>query len=314
MKKKRICIVTPCYNEEANVQEVYRQVKEQFKKLPGYQYHHIFIDNASKDRTVSILKDLASKDKNVRIIVNSRNFGPLRSPYHGLLEADGDAVILLVADLQDPPEMIPKFIEQWEAGFKVVLGIKTSSAESWFMFLVRKFFYYLIGVLSDTTVQLTKNNTGFGLYDRQIIQILRGLKDANPYLRGMISELGFPSAKIPYKQPARAGGKSSHNFYVNYDFAMQGIVNHSKLPLRMATFSGFLLSGLCALVALGYLVAKLLFWTEFQLGIAPLVVGVFLFASVQLFFIGILGEYIGAIHTQVLKRPLVIEKERVNFD
>lgn len=306
-----ISIVTPCYNEEENVEEVYRQVKEVFASLPEYGYEHIFIDNASKDRTVAILKRLASEDRNVKIIVNSRNFGHIRSPYHALLQSRGDAAIFLVADLQDPPTLIKPFLEKWREGFKIVLGIKTQSRETPGMFLVRKLYYDLVSRLSE--VELTKNNTGFGLYDRQIIEILRRIDDPYPYFRGLISDIGFESAKIEYTQPARMRGITKNNFYTLYDIAMLGITNHSKVPLRLSAMLGFLMSGLSLLVAMGYLVAKLLFWNYFTLGMAPIIIGIFFFSSIQLFFIGIIGEYIGSIHTQVLKRPLVIEKERINF-
>ena len=307
-----ISVVSPCFNEEDNVEEVYRQVKEIFAGLPRYRYEHIFIDNASRDRTVQILKRLAKDDGNLKIIVNSRNFGHIKSPYHGLLQAKGDAVILLVSDLQDPPAMIRDFIEKWEEGYKVVLGVKTQSKETPAMFLVRKMYYEFIGRLSE--IELTKNNTGFGLYDRRIIEILREVNDPYPYFRGLVSEIGFESAKIEYTQPARERGITKNNFYTLYDIAMLGITNHSKVPLRLAAMLGFLMSAVSLLIAVGYFIAKLIFWNQFSLGVAPLVIGLFFFSSVQLFFIGIIGEYVGSIHTQVLKRPLVIEKERVNFD
>jgi polyisoprenyl-phosphate glycosyltransferase len=307
-----ISIVTPCYNEEENVAELYRQVQQIFATLPDYRYEHIFIDNASRDRTVEILKGIAAADRNVKIIVNSRNFGHIRSPYHALLQAQGDAVILLVADLQDPPPLIRDFIETWEKGYKIVLGVKTQSKETAAMFLVRKIYYDFIGRLSE--IELTKNNTGFGLYDKKIIEILRGINDPYPYFRGLVSDIGFESAKIEYTQPARKRGITKNNFYTLYDIAILGITNHSKVPLRIATMLGFCMSALSLLLAMGYFIAKLIFWTQFSIGIAPLMIGLFLFSSVQLFFIGIIGEYIGSIHTQVLHRPLVIEKERINFE
>lgn len=309
---KLISIVTPCYNEEENVRDVYEQVKAVFADLPSYRYEHIFIDNASVDGTADILKEIAEADKNVKIILNARNFGHIRSPIHALLQAQGDAVILMVADLQDPPELISKFLSRWAEGFKVVLGVKPSSRESFTMSLVRRLYYRTIGRIAD--VQLIPDFTGFGLYDREVINIIRGLKDPYPYFRGLISELGFEYATIPFVQPRRCRGITKNNFYTLYDIAMLGITSHSKVPLRIATMAGFTLSGVSLLIALGYLIAKLLFWESFSLGFAPILIGIFFFASVQLFFIGILGEYIGAIHTQVLKRPLVIEKERVNFD
>ncbi|AIQ55084.1 glycosyltransferase family 2 protein [Paenibacillus sp. FSL R7-0331] len=306
-----ISIVTPCYNEEENVEELYNQVKEVIGGLEGYDYEHIFIDNASKDRTVSILKEISAKDKNVKVIVNSRNFGHIRSPYHGLLQATGDAVILLVADLQDPPGMIRDFVAKWEEGYKIVLGVKSQSHESPVMFAIRRMYYRFINRVSE--IELTKNNTGFGLYDQQIIQILREIDDPYPYFRGLISDVGFESYKIEYTQPVRKRGITKNNFYTLYDMAMLGITNHSKIPLRLAAMLGFGMSALSLLVAIVYLLAKLIFWNYFSLGTAPLIIGLFLFSSVQLFFIGILGEYIGSIHTQVLKRPLVVEKERINF-
>lgn len=309
---KLVSIVTPCYNEEENVAELYRQVQEIIATLPEYRFEHIFIDNDSRDRTVEILKEIAAKDKSVKIIVNSRNFGHLRSPTHGIMQAHGDAVILLVADLQDPPPMIRDFVRKWEEGYKVVLGVKTNSEETPAMFMIRKMYYNLIGRLSD--IELTKNNTGFGLYDRCIVDSLRRLDDPYPYFRGMVSEIGFEKAIIEYLQPRRKRGITSNNFYTLYDTAMLGITNHSRVPLRVATLLGFAMSAMSLLVSVGYLIAKLIFWERFTAGMAPVVIGLFFFSSVQLFFIGILGEYIGLIYTQVQKRPLVIEKERVNFD
>lgn len=308
---KTISIVTPCYNEEENVRELYNQVKAVFAEMPDYIYEHIFIDNASKDRTVAILKEIAKDDHNAKIIVNSRNFGHIRSPYHALLQAEGDAAILLVADLQDPPGMIKDLVAKWEEGYKVVLGVKTQSHESKAMFAIRKMYYNFINRVSE--IELTKNNTGFGLYDKQIIHILKEIDDPYPYFRGLISDIGFESYKIEYVQPVRKRGITKNNFYTLYDIAMLGITNHSKIPLRLAAILGFTMSALSMLVALGYLLAKLIFWNYFSLGTAPLIIGLFLFSSVQLFFIGIIGEYIGSIHTQVLKRPLVVEKERINF-
>lgn len=307
-----ISIVTPCFNEEANVRELYGQVKEIFASLPGYQYEHIFIDNASRDRTVSILKEIAGSDRQVKVIVNARNFGHIRSPYHAMLQARGEAVVFLAADFQDPPELIREFLAKWEEGYRIVIGVKKQSEESAVLFTIRKAYYDLVSRLSD--VELIKNFTGFGLYDRSVVEIVRGIDDPYPYFRGLICEIGFEKAVIEYVQPTRKRGITKNNFYTLYDIAMLGITNHSKVPLRLATMTGFTLGTLSLLVALGYFIYKLIFWENFSVGIAPLVIGLFFFASVQLFFIGIVGEYIGAIHTQVLKRPLVIEKERVNFD
>lgn len=306
-----VSVVTACYNEEENVANLYQQVKDVFNKLDTYTYEHIFIDNSSGDKTVEILKEIAKTDKNVKIIVNTRNFGHIRSPYHALLQASGSAVISLVADLQDPPAMIADFLQKWEQGYKVVLGVKTASKESAMMFAIRKVYYNLITKLSD--IELVKNFTGFGLYDSAVIDVLRQINDPYPYFRGLIAELGFESVKIEYTQPARKRGITKNNFYTLYDMAMLGFVNHSRIPLRLATMLGFTMATLNFIIATGYLIAKLIFWNKFSFGMAPVIIGIFMFSSVQLFFIGIIGEYVGSIHTQVQKRPLVIEKERINF-
>jgi glycosyltransferase involved in cell wall biosynthesis len=308
-----LTILTPCFNEEGNVREVYSQVKATMQSLPSYDYDHLFIDNSSTDGTVSILRELAAADKRVKVIVNTRNFGHVRSPYHGLLQARGDAVMSCVADLQDPPELIPQFVRKWEDGFKVVIGVKQGSRESWLMSRTRKFYYWLVGRLSSD-VELVHNFTGFGLYDREVIEQFRSTDEQYPYFRGLVSDFGYARAEIQYAQPPRTSGHTKNDFFSLYDVAMLGITNHSKVPLRLATMAGFAISVLSLLVALGYLVAKLMFWDQLQLGLAPLLIGIYFFGAVQLFFIGVLGEYIGAIHTQVHKRPLVVEKERINFD
>jgi polyisoprenyl-phosphate glycosyltransferase len=307
-----LTILTPCFNEEANVREVYEQVKATMRTLPGYDYEHLFIDNASKDKTVDILRELAAADKRVKVIVNTRNFGHVRSPVHALLAARGDAVQSCVADLQDPPELIPQFVRKWEEGYKIVVGIKTASHESRPMFFIRRMYYWLIGRLSD--FELIPNFTGFGLYDRDVLERLRETDEQYPYFRGLICDFGYERAEIAYTQPVRKRGITKNNFYSLYDIAMLGITNHSKVPLRIATMAGFTISMLSLLVAIGYFIAKLMFWNELQLGTAPLLIGIYFFGAVQLFFIGILGEYIGSIHTQVHKRPMVVEKERINFD
>jgi glycosyltransferase involved in cell wall biosynthesis len=312
MTKKLISIVTACYNEEENVLELYERVKRVMSSLNAYTYEHIFIDNASKDKTVAILRQIAGRDRNIKVIVNTRNFGHIRSPQHALMQPEGDAVISIVADLQDPPEMIPDFIRKWEEGYKIVIGIKAESEESSIFFAIRKLYYNIIGKLSE--INLIKNFTGFGLYDQKVIEILRQIDDPYPYFRGLICDIGYERAEIPYVQPVRRRGFTKNNFYTLYDMAMLGITNHSKVPLRLATMTGFILAILSLIVALGYFVYKLIFWNSFNMGVAPLVIGLFFFSSVQLFFIGIIGEYIGSIHTQVLKRPRVVEKERINFD
>ena len=310
--KKLISVMMPCYNEAENVEQAYREVRRIFENLPQYDYEHIFIDNASTDQTVDILKRLAAEDRRLKIIVNTRNFGHIRSPYHGILQASGAAVICLASDLQEPPSLIPEFLEWWEQGFKMVRGVKSQSEESALMFAIRKMYYNFINRVSD--IKLLKNSTGFGLYDRCVIEELRKIDDPYPYFRGLVSDIGFPSHEIEYTQPMRKRGISKNNFYTLYDIAMLGITNHSKVPLRLATMLGFAMAIASFLIAMGYLVAKLIFWDQFSLGTAPLIIGLFFLGSVQLFFIGIIGEYIGAIYTQVQKRPLVVEKERINFD
>ena len=301
----------PCYNEAENVEHAYREVRRIFENLSQYDYEHIFIDNASTDQTVDILKKLAAEDRRLKIIVNTRNFGHIRSPFHGILQAGGAAVICLASDLQEPPSLIPEFLKWWEQGFKMVRGVKSQSEESALMFAIRKMYYNFINRVSD--IKLLKNSTGFGLYDRCVIEELRKIDDPYPYFRGLVSDIGFPSHEIEYTQPMRKRGISKNNFYTLYDIAMLGITNHSKVPLRLATMLGFAMAIASFLIAMGYLVAKLIFWDQFSLGTAPLIIGLFFLGSVQLFFIGIIGEYIGAIYTQVQKRPLVVEKERVNF-
>jgi len=310
---KKISILTPCYNEEENVNNLYNATKKQFDALPQYAYEHVFIDNCSTDRTVAILKEIAKEDKNVKIIVNARNFGHIRSPYYGILQCTGDCVIPLFADLQDPPEIIPQMLEKWEEGYAIVTCVKNKSKENPIMFFIRKVFYNMLSRLSET--EQIKNFTGFGLYDKKFIDILKNeVEDPYPYFRGLIGELGYNRTEITYTQQRREHGKTKNNFYTLYDIAMLGFINHSKLPLRLASFIGFGVAIISLLVAIVYFVYKLIYWNDFSTGTAPLVIGLFFFSAVQLFFIGIIGEYIGAIHTQVKKRPYVIEKERVNFE
>jgi len=309
---KLISIVTPCYNEEGNVGKLYEMVKDIMEsKLSNYSYEHIFIDNASEDNTIKVLKKIAYEDKNIKIIVNSRNFGHMRSPVYGMFQASGDAVILIVSDLQDPPEVIPQFIEKWEKGDDIVLAIKNSSEESKLMFSIRKFYYGILSRLSE--IDVFQNFTGFGLYDRKVMDSIKQLKDPYPFFRGMVAEVGFKVAKINYIQPARQKGITKNNFYTLYDIGILGIISNSKIPLRMAIFIGFTFGMLSFLIGIGYFVAKLLYWETMTFGTAPLIIITSFMFSIMLFFIGIVGEYIGAIYTQLLNRPLVFEKERVNF-
>lgn len=311
-RKLLISIVTPCFNEADNVIELARRIRAQMECFPQYRYEHIYIDNASSDETVERVKELAAEDTRIKLIVNQRNFGHIRSPMHGVLEARGQAIILMASDLQDPPELIPEFITQWEAGYKIVVGQKKTTAETFSMSIVRKLFYRTIGRISD--VKLIPDFTGFGLYDRSVIDVVRQIDDPYPYFRGLIADLGFDYATIPFDKPRRVRGITKNNFYTLYDMAMLGITSHSKVPIRLATMIGFSLSVISLLVSIAYLILKLIFWEHFSVGTAPILVSLFFFASVQLFFIGIIGEYVASIHTQIMKRPLVTEKLRINFE
>ena len=308
-----ISIVSGCYNEEENVRELWQRITRVLAdSLPNYDYELILIDNCSTDRTVEILREVCRQDKRVKVILNNRNFGHVRSGYHAMQQATGDAIVCMASDLEDPPEMIPDFVRKWEEGYKVVLAQKTSSAEFFVMFLVRKAYYYLVNRLSE--VPLVKNVTGFGIYDRRVIDDIKRIGDPYPYLRGLICDLGYEQYLIPFHKPVRKRGFTKNNFYTLYDLGMLGITNHSKVPLRLAVFAGCIIGTLSMLVAFGYLIYKLLYWERFQAGSAPIVLGIFFLGAVQLFFVGILGEYIGSIYTQVLRRPPVIERERINFD
>ena len=308
---KTITVVAACFNEEGNVEELYIQVRDVFAELSTYRWEIIFIDNASTDGTVALLRKIAGSDDRVKVIVNARNFGAVRSGFYALLQAQGDGVVAMAADLQDPPAMIRDFVDKWESGYRVVLAVKTRSKESRLFYLLRTAYYSMVKRLAE--IELTAHSTGFGLYDQSVINVLRGIDDPYPYFRGMISDIGFESAKVPFTQPHRKRGITKNNFYALYDLAMLGLTSHSKVPLRLAAMLGFAMSFCSFAVAVAYFLYKLINWYSFPVGQAPIVIGLFLFSSVQLFFIGILGEYIGAIHTQVLHRPLVVERERINF-
>lgn len=310
MKRKTVSIVTPCYNEEENLEELYLRIRNVMGNL-DYDYEHILIDNASTDKSEKILRHLATEDKHVKVIFNTRNFGHIRSPYYAVMQASGDVVIAMASDLQDPPERIPEFIKNWENGFKIVIGVKNKTQSPGLFHILRTIYYRVLRQLSD--VPLIENFTGFGLYDKHVIEIIRGFDDPYPYFRGMIADIGFDIARIEFTQPRRKRGISKNNFYTLYDLAMLGLTGYTKIPLRLATMVGFGSSAISFLVGLVYLVYKLFFWQQFSLGSAPIVIGLFFLGSVQLLFLGIVGEYIGAIYTQVMKRPLIIEKERLNF-
>lgn len=309
---KTISVVSSCFNEEGSLRELYDRLLAVFTQLPGYCYEIIIADNCSTDRSREILREIAAGDPQFKVILNANNFGSLRSPFHALMQAKGDAVVLLCSDLQETPELILEFVKQWEAGYQVVCGVKPKSHENPMMFQIRRLYYNLLASCSETPQIL--NFTGFGLYDRKVITAIGKYTEPSPYFRGLISEIGFKRIEVAYTQAARKHGHTKNNIFTLYDMAMTGFVNHTKLPLRLATFSGFSLALLSLLVAISYFVYKLLYWDTFTLGLAPIVIGLFFFSSVQLIFIGTIGEYIGAIWTQVKNKPVVIEDERINFN
>ena len=311
--KKKISVVIPTYNEEGNVKPLAQAIVDVMEnELPEYNYEIIFIDNHSKDKTKMYLRQMCKENKHIKAIFNARNFGQLRSPVYGLKQAYGDCVIRMCADFQDPVDMIVKFVREWEQGWKIVVGIKKSSKEKKFMYFVRTCYYKLIRKITD--IDHIEHFTGFGLYDKDFVDVVRDLHDPMPYLRGIIAELGYDYKEIPYQQQKRKAGKSKNNFYSLYDYAMIGITSYSKVVLRMATFLGLFVGGASFVVAIVYLILKLLYWDRFSAGIAPLVIGVFFLGAMQLFFIGLLGEYVLSINTRVLDRPLVVVEEKLNFE
>jgi glycosyltransferase involved in cell wall biosynthesis len=310
---KKISILIPTYNEQDNVELLYKEVIKVFKKnLPNYKYEIVFIDNYSRDKTREKLEKICLSDKNVKVIFNAKNFGQFNSPFYGLLQTTGDATILMCADFQDPIDMIHKFVTEWENGYKIVIGIKTRSKENKLMYVLRSMYYKLIKKLSD--VQQIEHFTGFGLYDKDFITVLSNLEDSQPYLRGIVSELGYERKEIPYVQAKRLNGKTSNNWYKLYDAAMLGITSYTKIIMRLATIFGFILSGITMLIAIIYFILKLIYWDKFPAGIAPMLIGIFFLGSIQIFFIGFLGEYILNINARVMKRPLVVEEKRINFE
>ena len=308
-QRGHVGLVLPCYNEEGNVEELHERLVKVFEGLPDYTFEMLFIDNASTDGTVAQVKALMARDPRVKLIINARNFGHIRSPFHGMMQAAGDSVIVMCTDLQDPPELIPQFLEQWRRGASMVLGQKRTSQESPSFFALRGLYYKVARALAE--VPLLEHVTGFGLYDRRVIEIMRGFADPYPYSRGMIAEIGLPYVTIPYDQPLRTRGITKNNFYTLLDLALLGITSYSKTPLRLATILGFSLSGLSLAVAVGFLFLKLAFWYSLPAGYAPAVIGIFFLGSVQIFLIGLLGEYVSAALTQVRHRPLVVERERL---
>ena len=309
---KTISVVVPCYNEEENVQAMADAIRETFRsELPEYRYEIIFIDNDSSDRTRDIIRLLCREDRGIKAIFNAKNFGQFNSPYYAMLQSTGDCTILMAADFQDPVEMIPRFVLEWEYGYKIVIGIKSASQENRFMYWLRGCYYKTIKRLSD--VEQIEQFTGFGLYDRDFINVLRELDDPTPFLRGIVAELGYRRKEIPYTQPKRRAGKTSNNFYRLYDAAMLSITSYTKAGLRLATIAGSFCSLVSIIVAFVYLIMKLLYWDRFPAGMAPLLIGMCFLGSVQIFFIGMVGEYVLSINQRVMKRPLVVEEERLNF-
>ena len=313
MSRKSISIVSGCFNEKDNIRELYERIKSVMTNFPEYDWNLTLGDNCSTDGTREIIRELAAEDKRLRAIFNSNNFGHIRSPMNVFIQADADAVITLCSDLQDPPELIADMIRQWEQGNKVVIAVRQKTECGFLMEFFRRCYYSLLKKMAPEE-KLSSGFTGFGLYDRCFMDALKKYKDPYPYFRGIVSEIGFKRAELPFVQPKRKYGETKNNFFTLYDMAMSGFVNHTKLPLRLAVFSGFFIAFLSLLTALGYFIYKLCNWNNFQVGMAPLVIGLFFFSAIQLIFIGILGEYIGAIYTQVKNKPLVIEEERINFD
>lgn len=310
---KKISILIPCYNEEENVEPISRAVITTMERdLPQYDYELVFIDNDSTDRTRSILRGLCAENHRIKAIFNAKNFGQFNSPYYGILQVTGDCVIEMVADFQDPVELIPQYVKAWEDGYKIVIGIKTSSKENRFMYALRTMYYKAIKKLSD--VEQIEHFTGSGLYDRDFIEVLRSLDDPTPFLRGIVAELGYRRKEIPYEQPKRRAGKTHNNFFRLYDAAMLSITSYTKAGLRLATLIGAFSGVVSMVVAVVYLVMKLIWWDRFPAGMAPMLIGMLFLGSVQIFFIGMVGEYVLSINQRVMKRPLVVEEERLNFD
>lgn len=309
---KTISILVPTYNEEKNVELLYGALINEFRtNVKNYDYEIVFIDNCSKDKTREKIVNLCQKDKKVKAIFNAKNFGHIRSPYYGMMQTTGDCTISVVADFQDPVDMIHKFVKEWEDGYKIVIGIKNTSKENGLMYFMRSCYYKLIKKVSDT--EQIEHFTGFGLYDKEFMDVLRQLKDPMPYFRGIISEIGFERKEINYEQPKRLHGKSKNNFFTLYDMAMLGITSYSKVMVRIATMLGFVISAISVLVGLVYLVLKLIYWNRFPAGTTPMVIGVFFMGSIQLLFLGLIGEYVLNINTRVMNRPLVVEEKRINF-
>ncbi len=312
MERKKISVMIPCYNEEENARPIYEAVRSELQKgCPQYDYEILFIDNKSRDNTRTVIRQICGEDPNVKAIFNARNFGQFNSPYYGMLHTTGDCTITICADFQDPVELIPRFVAEWEKGYKVVIGRKTKSRENGVIYFLRSCYYKIIKKMSS--VEQIEQFTGFGLYDKSFLEVLRRLDDPIPFIRGIVAELGPERKEIEYTQPQRRAGKTHNNWYSLYDAAMLSFTSYTKVGLRIATFGGFFVSAVSFVIALYYLVMKLLYWNRFVAGNIPILIGVFFLGGVQMFFIGLLGEYIMSINTRVMHRPLVVEEERLNF-
>ena len=310
---KKVSVLIPCYNEEDNVVPMSEAITELFEKqLTQYDWELLFIDNDSHDKTRELLRKICEENSHIKAIFNAKNFGQFNSPYYGILQTTGDCTISMVCDFQDPIELIPQYLEEWENGYKIVIGIKTGSKESKIMYGLRTLYYKMIKKFSD--VEQIEHFTGSGLYDRDFVEVLRKLDDPTPFLRGIVAELGFRRKEIPYVQPQRRAGKTHNNWYSLYDAAMLSFTSYTKIGLRLCTFAGLICGALSFLIGMVYLIAKLIWWYSLDAGMAPVLIGVFFLGAVELFFIGFIGEYIMSINQRVMKRPLVIEEERIGFD
>lgn len=310
---KKISVMIPCYNEEENVVPMSEAIVSLFStELTAYDYELLFIDNASTDRTRSLLREICAKNERIKAIFNAKNFGQFNSPYYGLLQTTGDCTIGMACDFQDPVELIPQYVREWENGYKIVIGVKTSAKENPFMYHLRSLYYKLIKKFSE--VEQIEHFTGFGLYDKDFINVLRALRDPTPFLRGIVAELGYKRKEIPFEQPKRKGGKTHNNWYTLYDAAMLSFTSYTKVGLRLATFMGVGSGFVSVVAAVTYLVLKLVYWNQFAAGMAPIMIGMFFLGSVQLFFLGVIGEYIISMNQRIMNRPLVVEEERINLE
>ncbi len=312
MEKKLISIVSGCYNEEDNLREYYRRVTAVMDSLPQYDFECLLADNCSQDRSPELLEEIARRDRRFKVVFNLKNYGPERSGLNLWRRASGDALIAVPSDMQDPPELIPAFLEKWEAGEKLVWGQRAKAGEKSVMTVVRRNYYRLVASLSESREVEMAN--GYGLYDREVVDWVLRTDDANPMVRNLVTALGYTPFLIPYEREERKAGKSSYNLFRYISDALNGLTAASRAPLRLATYLGFATAGISLLVALVYLIYKLVFWNSFNAGMAPVVIGIFFLGAVQLICIGILGEYVGNVLVQVRRRPLVIEKRTLNFE